>query len=59
MRGVATDLRAERRTGVTTCKMQQLFYMCIGSSNGSQHERNHSKEVHHEDEFNTGMQRVC
>ena len=33
MRGVARDLRAERRTGVTTCKMQQ-HYMCAAASNG-------------------------
>jgi hypothetical protein len=31
MRGVARDLRAERRTGVTTCKVQQ-HYMCADAS---------------------------
>ena len=33
MRGVAREFRAERRTGVTTCKVQQ-HYMCVDASIG-------------------------
>lgn len=62
MRGVARDLRAERRTGVTTCKVQQR-YICINTSTGLTKTKcskeTIAKKLHHEDESNTSMQRVC